>query len=135
MKIITMKSGTLFYDYSKEIKRGAKFLDEVSPGWESKIKPEVLDLNDSYQCVCGQVFLGHFGEGLRALAIWEKEKGKKTVHSAAHYGFDVNDSDINYDNENHGLILYSTLAEQWIAFLVNRNLDRAKSQVAALTSH
>ena len=37
-------------------RRGARFLDEVAPGWENRIDLETLSLNDGMQCVCGQVF-------------------------------------------------------------------------------
>ncbi len=43
---------------SVRVKRGAKWLDENFPGWESRIKPKTLDLADGKQCICGQVFKG-----------------------------------------------------------------------------
>ena len=38
------------------VNRGARFLDEVAPGWENRIDLETLKLNDGMHCICGQVF-------------------------------------------------------------------------------
>ncbi len=55
-------------DWSVEIARGIEFLDRVSPGWESKINPLTLQLDNTEVCVCGQVFSGHYDEGMQRLA-------------------------------------------------------------------
>jgi len=34
---------------------GAAWLDAVAPGWERKVDLSTLDLEDPYQCICGQV--------------------------------------------------------------------------------
>lgn len=38
------------------VERGAAWLDNVQPGWESRVDVTMLNLNDPYHCVCGQVF-------------------------------------------------------------------------------
>lgn len=42
--------------YAAEVTRGAAFLDAVAPGWEGRINLQTLDLESTYDCVCGQVF-------------------------------------------------------------------------------
>lgn len=38
------------------VERGAAWLDNVQPGWESKVDVTKLNLSSSLDCVCGQVF-------------------------------------------------------------------------------
>ncbi len=38
------------------VERGARFLDEVAPGWEDRIDLETLDLVSGYHCICGQLW-------------------------------------------------------------------------------
>lgn len=38
------------------VKRGARFLDEVAPGWDTRIDLDTLRLSDGSACICGQVF-------------------------------------------------------------------------------
>ncbi len=41
---------------SVRVKRGARWLDENFPGWETRINIETLRLDDGFHCICGQVF-------------------------------------------------------------------------------
>ncbi len=44
-------------DYLQErVSTGDRFLDEHFPGWERKIDPKVLDMQDEEQCVLGLLF-------------------------------------------------------------------------------
>lgn len=38
------------------VERGAAWLDNVQPGWESRVDVTTLNLNSPLDCVCGQVF-------------------------------------------------------------------------------
>ena len=38
------------------VKRGARWLDENFPGWESRINTQTLSLSSGNDCICGQVF-------------------------------------------------------------------------------
>lgn len=38
------------------VKSGARWLDENFPGWESRIDLDTLELKNSFNCICGQVF-------------------------------------------------------------------------------
>jgi hypothetical protein len=40
----------------KIVERGALFLDEVRPGWATRIDPDTLDLASSCDCVLGQLY-------------------------------------------------------------------------------
>ncbi len=39
----------------QRVKKGARFLDQLRPGWANKIKITKLDMSDSYLCVMGQI--------------------------------------------------------------------------------
>jgi hypothetical protein len=43
-------------DFSDQVARGCKLLDEIEPGWESRVDPTLLDLDDKTTCVLGQVY-------------------------------------------------------------------------------
>lgn len=60
-------------DFSKQIlgvARGAALLDRVAPGWYHSIDLDHLLLNNSTQCVLGQMFKeeGHYSTGLWRIA-------------------------------------------------------------------
>ncbi len=84
---------TLVYespDWSEEIARGMEFLDRKSPGWEDKIDPLTIELHDPSVCICGQVFAGHFDEGVKLLAA-ELNSDRDTVFNGqtCDYGFNI----------------------------------------------
>lgn len=43
-------------DTEERVERGARLLDEIAPGWETRINLETLDLESTYSCICGQLF-------------------------------------------------------------------------------
>lgn len=45
--------------------RGARFLDERAPGWESQINLDTLNIARSDNCALGQVY-GSYGVGVQA---------------------------------------------------------------------
>lgn len=67
MKIAVEETARHIYyipDFSEDIKRGVKLLDERFPGWESKVDLGTLDLASGVRCVLGQVFVEDFVNGL-----------------------------------------------------------------------
>lgn len=50
------------------VARGAAHLDQVRPGWESRIDVGTLTLHDECGCILGQL-CGNFFRGLKALEI------------------------------------------------------------------
>lgn len=43
-------------DGKEKVKKAAKFLDKVAPGWFTKVDLLKFDMTDSSECVLGQVF-------------------------------------------------------------------------------
>jgi hypothetical protein len=43
-------------DAFERVQRGAKWLDEVAPGWEQRVNVQTLVLSSPYDCICGQIF-------------------------------------------------------------------------------
>lgn len=60
--------------------KGALLLDMLSPGWQSRVDLDILDMGVDAECVLGQVY-GEYNEGREAL-------GLRTSWSAADFGFD-----------------------------------------------
>lgn len=40
----------------ERVANGAKFLDAIVPGWESRIDIDTLEMSDGSHCICGQTF-------------------------------------------------------------------------------
>jgi hypothetical protein len=51
---------------TRKVKRQARVLDRIKPGWEKKIEPEKLNLHSWGNCVLGQVY-GDYGTGVNEL--------------------------------------------------------------------
>lgn len=49
--------------YAQRAAAGARFLDERTPGWESRINTATLNIASGNQCALGQVY-GSYSEGL-----------------------------------------------------------------------
>lgn len=45
-------------DKRENVRRGAKLLDKLVPGWHNKMKPETLRMEDGALCAMGQLFGG-----------------------------------------------------------------------------
>jgi hypothetical protein len=52
---------------SKEVKRGAAFLDEKRPGWEFEINTRRLDIASHCSCLLGQLY-GSYVRGVKSCA-------------------------------------------------------------------
>ena len=89
--------------FKREIERGAAFLDEHFPGWEDKIDPETLNLEDGCNCILGQVYGAYF-KGAEKL-------GLENIGDRARLGFTL-------DGGNH----FNALTRDWLAYLANRAL-------------
>jgi hypothetical protein len=44
---------------AERVSAGARWLDAVAPGWESRIDPHTLEMSSEFNCICGQVFDDH----------------------------------------------------------------------------
>lgn len=71
MKVIELKSKkksgkvkvSVVLDFTKEVKRGARWLDKhIGPDWDDKIDIESLDLESTKSCILGQVFMDQVRE-------------------------------------------------------------------------
>ncbi len=87
-------------ELEKKVERGIKWLDKVKPGWHKKINLEVLNLNNSSVCVCGQVF-GDFWKSIyeNEHASWRKgeaikgDKAAMTLKQSISRGFYTKNDD------------------------------------------
>lgn len=115
-------SGTV----AERVARGAAFLDEVAPGWESKVDLGTLRLSNSVDCICGQVWGGKGEAGYyffeRTLAsegiAWLNARGINTLYAATAFGFDI---EVTVDRrvsttEHH----WSALQDAWTALIKTR---------------
>lgn len=82
---------------------GAKYLDEVHPGWFNKVDIEQLRMNDIHHCVLGQLY-GSFTIGLSA------SDGRDWVWAIDH-GFAVRDCECSS---------YGELTEAWADIIRER---------------
>lgn len=83
------------------VQRGAKLLDERSPGWVYKVKIKELDIGSECHCVLGQVYGGYL-VGLEAVGV-AGAFGPDATH-----GFDV-DMETNQPYE----VQYVKLTKHW----------------------
>jgi hypothetical protein len=56
----------LYRDAKARAIRGARYLDEYDPTWHERVHPDVLQMDNCYNCVLGQLF-ENFVEG--AIAV------------------------------------------------------------------
>lgn len=74
----------------KRVIRGMELLQErYGEEWVDHISPENLDLGDGGSCILGQVY-GGYNDGL----------GKLRIRNGSIYGFDSDNSGINYEDLN-----------------------------------
>lgn len=88
------------------VRRGAKMLDRLRPGWEHEIVVERLNMNDAYDCILGQLY-GYYWEGLANIGL----------NKGAYHGFDLHwgrCSERVYSKRN------SQLTALWIAEINQR---------------
>ena len=120
------------------VKRGARWLDENFPGWESRINPETLSLSDGQQCICGQVFreevsteeFGYnfaernlFGEANSWVStLVPKGEPHRAVQVASTLGFmngyGPNGRSSGMTDEEY--VTFDELQEAWVALLAKR---------------
>lgn len=87
------------YDFTLEISRGIKWLDEHFPNWRSSVDASTLNMSDPYRCILGQVY-GDFD-----LAHLKLEM---TLSQASGMGFYYESG--HYQRNDIG---YAALTEQW----------------------
>ena len=93
------------------VMRGAKLLDEKSPGWHRRINLHALDLNDCQECILGQVY-GEYANGLETLFA-----GDQKYFSRYHFGF----SSTYTGGKDRGM---RRLTAAWMRLIVKRILGR-----------
>ncbi len=73
------------------VARGAAWLDETSPGWESKIDLGVLDIQQINVCVCGQT-VGWYSDERTALGHRKTFRRGFGIDRTSLYGQQIPDS-------------------------------------------
>lgn len=68
-------------DFRPFVERGARWLDEVDPGWFTEIKTDALDLDDENMCVLGQSW-SHYA---RAQGLIDAEKGRVATGASTNF--------------------------------------------------
>ena len=85
------------------VTRGAAFLDERYPGWEKHIDPFILNINNCFNCILGQLYFG-FNDGMGLLHISESD--------CEFYGF-----------FSANTLAYDDLREAWLNEIASRQLQ------------
>lgn len=73
-------------DARRRVSRGAKYLDDVAPGWEQLIDPWQLDLAHGNTCVLGQLH-GSFALGLGRAGLFSLGSAPRASFSPVDLGF------------------------------------------------
>jgi len=94
----------------KRVSAGARWLDEVEPGWAERIDLDDFCLSDGRRCILGQLY-GRYSDGLDTHDL-EYEEAKM-------YGFNLDTLDGKYDQWGEGLF-WIRLEEHWIAEIESR---------------
>lgn len=90
----------------QRVRRGASYLDELDPGWHTRVDPDTLELASGRACVLGQLH-GDFRMGLGRAQILNLTSAPRASLSPVAYGFQclqrVPDTaqDRDYDLLNH----------------------------------
>lgn len=96
--------------------RGASVLDEMRPGWEFDVNPDILDMGNPGYCVLGQLSNnGSYSSEMRKVqAYLRAERAEVEGPTATYYGFDAL-SNMSY--------YYDELTEAW-AFEIRKRRSR-----------
>lgn len=90
--------------YTERIERGAALLDELRPGWRTKVDVEALDVGDCQSCVLGQI-LGDYAQRGRI--------GLEVRADAAEHGFALSFHEVT----RGGREPYVALTEEWREYI------------------
>jgi hypothetical protein len=102
--------------FEKQVKAGATFLDNLSPGWENKIDCKDLNMDFYDSCVLGRVMGRDYSDKFVSLQN----------EAAIALGFDVPED--AYDkNEN----VYAVLCEVWVKEIFKRRAVRKVGKMFA----
>lgn len=107
--VATDSNFELFASYN--VQRGAAWLDENKPGWESKMDLENFYMSDGSRCVAGQVFREEAGEDESGYDLLMDKHGS---HFVMEHGF------VSSEHRN-----------DWVQQINARLLVHEKSLVAA----
>lgn len=103
---------------ASRVTAGIAFLDEKVPGWREKIDMNRLELNNSNNCILGQLFdngdanswESGFDRGCEELSLQAcyccREEG--TLYTATEFGFNIGP-----DDENHTYSAFDALQTEW----------------------
>lgn len=101
------------------VKRGAKLLDSVKPGWEDKINLEKLEMGSCSDCIVGQV-----GVKIAFDSPWEKDKMYNYpggFDMISYLGFFADNMPNRIDYAEGKKILHNT----WCKLILNRRAAKA----------
>lgn len=103
--------------YEVEIRNGAMYLDEVSPGWRERVDPDKLEMSNCTVCVIGQI-TGNTDTWAWSQVIQEVGLNAWSAHE---YGFSLSDddfADIEDRIQSGGAVhVYQDLTEEWKAYI------------------
>lgn len=98
------------YDYTQNVRRGIKFLDEYAPeGWRERIDWSRVSLMDLDMCVAGQAFGPTVSDSGSHVSGWSQASdilwslyidGEHELYESSHYGFNFSYDDYNEYEEN-----------------------------------
>lgn len=98
--------------FSEAVQAGMEILDENTPGWESRIDPEILNLGSCQFCILGQIY-GDYNKGKHELRI----------DDGPDFGFDAEGG-----SDRH----YALLTHAWLRVIKKRLTSRLSRIVKRL---
>lgn len=124
----------------ERVTRGAEFLDTNYPGWERVIDVGALDLEDTTQCVLGQIgrhigvsmgchvnddgVVGDDHDAMSGFTLMALQHGHFGDETFGAYGFDLAVSD-------YGRSVFANLDDAWISLIKERFASGTLSDEAA----
>lgn len=112
----------------ERVRRGAKLLDDVAPGWADRINLATLRLCDSSQCILGQLYGEYYPAGAQAVFGATDLAGP---NNEAEHGFDL------YSEECYPVGRWEELQQAWLEEIRRRcvrSIDLLSVDIASGTS-
>lgn len=105
-----------FKEMVKRVNAGAKLLDKKLPGWQKKVKPGMLALEDPYTCVLGQGFADAIGAAFASgFDKGRKALGLNGISKVAQYGFNLRYAEMPHDDDNGMFVEVPSVVKGFVA--------------------
>ena len=107
-------------EVSKNVRRGVRLLDREAPGWEGRVRADMLVMVSQKLCVLGQLY-GDYITGLDMLNLLSEPFEDMDFDKIASHGFCLNPN-------QYLLQSYDDLSRAWRDFIKKRRARIAKAE-------